>query len=129
LTYWLERSAGLTGHPVFWRLATNLLGQAGTTSYTDTNAAGRVQLLYRVGVGNYIAPTNPPRPVITWQGNPGAGTMTLSWSGEGYRMQAQTNGLSSGPMNWFDYPGGTTSPITIPVNSANRSVFYRLVWP
>ena len=50
------------GHPAFSLLATNLLGQTGTTSYTDTNAAGRVQLFYRVGVGNNVAPTNPPRP-------------------------------------------------------------------
>ena len=119
----------MAGHPAFSLLATNLLGQAGTTSYTDTNAAGRIRSFYRVGVGNYAAPTNPPRPVITWQRNPGAGPVTLSWSGDGYRLQAQTNGLSSGPTNWFDYPGGTTSPVTVPVDAKNWSVFYRLVWP
>jgi hypothetical protein len=129
ITYWLERCTGLAGHPAFSLLATNLLGQAGTTSYTDTNAAGRVRSFYRVGVGNYVAPTNPLRPVITWQANPGVGTVTLSWSGEGYRLQTQTNGLSGAPTNWFDYPGGTTSPVTVPVDSRNGSVFYRLVWP
>ena len=129
VSYFLERGTALAGQPVFSLLATNLLGQAGTTSYTDTNAAGGVQSFYRVGVVSYVAPTNPPRPVITWQSNPGAGTVTLSWSGAGYRLQAQTNGLSSGPTNWFDYPGGTSSPVTVPVDSKNRSVFYRLVWP
>ena len=80
VSYFLERGTTLAGHPAFSLLATNLLGQAWTTSYTDTNAAGGVQLFYRVGVGSYVTPTNPPRPVITWQGDLGAGTLTLSWS-------------------------------------------------
>lgn len=36
----------------FTILVTNIAGQVTTTSYTDTNAAGRPSLLYRVGVGN-----------------------------------------------------------------------------
>ena len=31
--------------------------------------------------------------------------------------------------NWFDYPGGTNSPVTIPIDQDNPSVFYRLVSP
>jgi len=33
-------------------LATNLPGQPGTTTYTDTNAASLTPRFYRVGVGN-----------------------------------------------------------------------------
>ena len=51
-SYFLERGANLAGYSQLSLRATNLLGQAGTTSYTDTNAVGRVQLFYRVGVGN-----------------------------------------------------------------------------
>jgi len=36
----------------FTPLATNLLGQPGTTSFTDTNAAAAPRLFYRVSVGN-----------------------------------------------------------------------------
>ncbi len=38
--------------PLFTPLATNIPGQPGTTSYTDTNAPGASLLFYRVGVGN-----------------------------------------------------------------------------
>ena len=55
--------------------------------------------------------------------------LTLSWAASStYRLQAQTNGLSG---TWFDYPGGSTSPVNVPINSANPPVFYRLIsiWP
>jgi hypothetical protein len=83
-----------------------------------------------VGVGEYVALTNPPQPTLTWEQETGAGTLNLLWSGTGFRLQAQTNvpGYGLGPA-WFDYPGGTTSPVTVPVDSRNGSVFYRLVWP
>jgi len=64
------------------------------------------------------------QPVLTngFSGN----TLTLSWSGP-YKLQAQTNTLSVGlNNNWGDYPGGGTSPVSITINLANRTVFFRL---
>jgi len=52
VNYFLERSTNLTASPAFVPLATNLPGQTGTTSFTDTNAAGTGPFFYRVGVGN-----------------------------------------------------------------------------
>jgi hypothetical protein len=50
--YCLERSTNLAiPAPIFTPLATDLFGQPGTTSFTDTNAAVLAPLLYRVGVG------------------------------------------------------------------------------
>ena len=49
-TYFLERSSNLGAWPSFLLLATNLTGQAGTTTYTDTNAAGAGPFFYRVGI-------------------------------------------------------------------------------
>jgi len=46
--YFLERSASLAAP--FMLLATNILGQAGATSYADTNAAGKGPSFYRVGI-------------------------------------------------------------------------------
>jgi hypothetical protein len=52
VSYLLERSTNLSASPPFNPLAINLTGQPGTTTYTDTNAAGASGLFYRVGVGN-----------------------------------------------------------------------------
>ena len=51
VSYSLERCTNLASLPSFSLLATNLPGQPGTTSFTDTNTAGASQLFYRVGVG------------------------------------------------------------------------------
>ena len=50
VSYFLERSANL-GSP-FTLVATDILGQAGPTTYADTNAANQARLFYRVGVTN-----------------------------------------------------------------------------
>jgi fibronectin-binding autotransporter adhesin len=52
--------------------------------------------------------------------------MQFSWSDpyNSFKLQAKTNSLTT---NWVDYPGGGSSPITVPINRANGSVFYRLI--
>jgi hypothetical protein len=49
-SYFLERSTGLGTNASFLPLTTNLVGQAGTTTFTDTNAAPAGPRFYRVGV-------------------------------------------------------------------------------
>ncbi len=49
-TYFLERATSLGVAPAFSILTSNLVGQVGTTSYTDTNAIGPGPFFYRVGV-------------------------------------------------------------------------------
>jgi hypothetical protein len=48
-TYFLERATNLMKQPPFSTLATNIAGQVGTTTYTDTNAVGNGPFFYRVG--------------------------------------------------------------------------------
>jgi autotransporter-associated beta strand protein len=59
--------------------------------------------------------------------------LTLSWPSDhtGWRLQAQTNALSIGlATNWVDVTGATTTnQVVVPVNAANGSVFFRLVYP
>lgn len=69
-------------------------------------------------------------PPLSWQYTPGSNRITLTWDAPGMRLQAQTNtgtgGLST---NWFDCPGGDTSPVSLPLDPAYPSVFFRLVSP
>jgi hypothetical protein len=48
--YYLEVSGGFAATPFFQPLANNIPGQAGTTSYTDVNAAGLSPRIYRIRV-------------------------------------------------------------------------------
>ena len=49
-TYFLQSSTNLGMPPAFSTILSNIVGQAGTTSYTDTNAGGNSPYFFRVGV-------------------------------------------------------------------------------
>ncbi len=49
-TYYLQRATDLSAQPAFEPLASNIVGQVYTTSYTDTNAPAPGPYYYRVGV-------------------------------------------------------------------------------
>jgi autotransporter-associated beta strand protein len=86
------------------------------------------------GLAYGFNPTNGVLSVVSTGSTPPAlnvsragSTLTFSWSEAGFKLQSQTNNLSTGLNgNWFDYPGGGTSPVGVTINPANPSVFFRL---
>ena len=50
ITYFLQRGTNLVTEPVFSAIQSNIVGQAATTGYLDTNALGTGPFFYRVGV-------------------------------------------------------------------------------
>ena len=73
--------------------------------------------------------TTPTNLVTTVSGN----SLILSWPADhtGWRLQSQTNSLTTGlGTNWVDVAGSTAvNSVTNTINTANSSVFYRMVYP
>jgi hypothetical protein len=59
--------------------------------------------------------------------------LDLQWPADhtGWRIQAQTNPVTVGlTTNWVTIPGsGLTNQIIIPIDKANGSVFFRMIYP
>ncbi len=54
-------------------------------------------------------------------------SLQFSWTGD-FKLQAQTNSLNVGiSNNWANYPGGSPSPVTVPIDATKGTVFFRLV--
>jgi len=69
-----------------------------------------------------VTPIAPPTLGVSRTGN----TLNFAWSGP-FKLQSQTNTLNVGiSNNWFNYPGGSSSPVNVTINPTNATVFFRL---
>jgi fibronectin-binding autotransporter adhesin len=107
-------SAGVSGFTVSLP-ATDLVNGVTYTWQNDVAANGSVKVLT-------VTPITSPTLGVSQTGN----NLNFSWSGP-FKLQSQTNSLSVGvSANWSDYPGGGTSPVSVTINPANPTVFFRL---
>src|SRR5258708_2095132 len=120
----------------YWKLANN-------STANDLYSGGQVALLPTSGAGaltfssdttidaGFLVALTPARPTIT--GARSGNTLTLSWPAgyTGWRLQSQSNSIGTGlRTNWGDIVGAiTTNQLTVTINKANGSVFFRLVYP
>ncbi len=132
--YNLKR-ATTSGGP-YTTIATNLTG----LSYGDASLTNGTTYFYVVSALNAFGESSnsteaTAHPVSTVSSPVNfaltAGQMQLSWPMDhlGWRLEMQTNSLSSGT-GWVTVPNSTaTNQISVPINPANGNVFLRLVYP
>ena len=135
------------------QIKANAVNYGGTLTVTDLGLnliAGDTFLIFNVGshTSNFTSIVGSPGANLTWNFNPATGvlsvvstgstpptlsvaqsgsTLTFSWTDAAFKLQSQTNSLSTGlGTNWSDYPGGGSSPVNATVDPANPSVFFRL---
>ena len=111
----LFSGAGATSASVF----SSLVGSpGGGASFTFTNG-----VLTVVGAG----PSTPATLTNSFSG----GVLSLSWpTGEGWRLECQTNSLNVGLSNtWQAAAASSVSSTNITVDTTAPTVFYRLVYP
>ena len=134
----LAASTSVLIPPASFNPALNYLGKSQYDA--DPLFNGRLEKVYvynyalsnaeitRLMAGQPPPPTTPTTITAAFS----AGTLNLSWPSNylGCRLQVQTNNLATGlGTNWFDVAGSTTTnEMTLPVDNANGSVFYRLFY-
>ena len=106
--------------------ATGSNGATGATGPSGTGANGATGATGATGVGA-TGPTGPANLTNSVAG----GVLSLSWpAGQGWRLQMQTNSLSTGlSTNWVYLTDGSVSSTNITVDAAKPTVFYRLKNP
>ena len=114
-----------TGQPIAGSFSSITLPSLASGLFWNTNA------LYSGGniTVNSTISSVPTNITYTVNGN----NLTLSWpsSHKGWTLQTQTNSINTGlDSTWVAVPGSTaTNLMTLPVNPANPTVFYRLSLP
>lgn len=119
----------------------------GVSLYTDSPLAGWINQMaiyegvlsssqiatdYAAGQSVFLPPSTVSTTVVPVTFSTSGGNLNLAWPSDhlGWTLQVQTNTLSTGlGTNWVTVPGSTTvTNMSIPVNTLDGSVFYRLMY-
>lgn len=122
---------------IIWASSNSAIASVSGAGLVTANTAGTTTITATTLDGGFVSSsvvtvTNLPPPLLGFAPADG-GAVTLNWPADyrGWQLQVQTNSLNEGlGSNWFTLQNSTvTNEITIPLNPANDSVFYRLVSP
>jgi len=106
-----------------------LFNIGGTGNFTGITPALPLPLAWSFNAATGLLSVTGPQPTLNYVNN--GNSLTFSWvNGGGYtfKLQSQTNSIDIGiSNNWFDYPGGGSSGVSVPINAAQGTVFFRLV--
>jgi autotransporter-associated beta strand protein len=107
------------------------LGATTAGNFSSISTSGTNAFSFTNGVLTVVNPGPVTPPATTLTNSYSAGVLTLSWpAGEGWRLEQQTNALSTGlSTNWVDVTPGSASTTNITVDATKPTVFYRLVYP
>jgi autotransporter-associated beta strand protein len=131
------------------QIVATVVNYGGTLTVSDLSGglnAGDSFTIVSAGshTGDFSGIVGSPGPNLAWQFNPATGVLSvipvavnpptlfysvsgnslnLSWVETGFKLQSKTNSLNG---VWSDYSGGASSPVPVPIDSANGSVFFRL---
>ena len=101
-----------------------------TLAFVGTNTRGGDNTIFLDNIRFALFPSTLPPQVASQIAD---GCLNLSWPADctGWVLQAQTNSLATGlSTNWVSLSGSVwTNQASIPINSDNPSVFFRLVSP
>jgi hypothetical protein len=100
--------------------APGIYGSANSSGYIT--GSGHLQVL--------TGPAGPTGPGFITNRISGS-TLALTWpAGQGWRLQMQTNSLSTGlGTNWAYITDGSINSTNITVDASKPTVFYRLIYP
>ena len=106
-----------------------MMGSVGMTG-TSAHIYGSAGSMDGAPLSEVITIVTPPTILVGLS----HGVVQLTWPASytgAWRLQAQTNTVTGGlGTNWANVPNGSgTNQITLPVDSANKAVFFRLVHP
>jgi autotransporter-associated beta strand protein len=95
-------------------------------TYNSANAAPFI-----TGPGSLLVPASGPSGPALLTNSYSGGVLSFSWpAGQGWKLQQQTNALSTGlSTNWVDVTDSSVSSTNIPVDPTKPATFYRLVYP
>ncbi len=113
-----------------------------SVTLTNTGLTNGIMYYYTVSATNAFGVSDVSTPVSArptssvlpqLASSAGAGQITLSWPANhtGWRLVMQTNSLTQGlGTNWVTVDASTNSDqMSLPVNTTNNSLFFRLVYP